>query len=76
MLTGRVFIFCLLYTSSDKQNDNSKSDIGNYLTQKVMDLIVFFRWILTDMTSRQQSLLDELILKTYEKCGLTYDRCV
>lgn len=58
---------------SDKQNDNSKSDIGNYLTQKVMDLIVFFRWILTDMTSRQQSLLDELILKTYEKCGLTYD---
>ena len=56
-----------------EQNTNmGQSDVGVYLSQKIMDLIVFFKWIITDMTPRQESLLDELITKTYKRCGLTY----
>ena len=57
---------------TEKNSELGKIDVGLYLSQKIMDLIVFFKWIIKDMTAQQESILDELITKTYEKCGVTF----
>lgn len=46
------------------------------LVQKCMDLVTFFRWIIPDMTAIEESVLDKILIKTYEKCGLTYESAV
>lgn len=58
---------------TEQNSDLGKSDVGIYLSQKIMDLIVFFKWIIKDMTAQQESILDELITKTYAKCGLDFN---
>lgn len=46
------------------------------LVQKCMDLITFFRWIIPDMSAIEESVLDKILIKTYEKCGLTYESAI
>lgn len=52
--------------------DTIKLDVGGYLQTKVMDLIVFFKWIIPDMTSYDESLLEIDIRDTYAVCGLNF----
>lgn len=56
-----------------KEGESEKVDVGSFLAIKVMDLITFFKWILPDMTSFEEALLEEDIRDTYEKEGLTFD---
>lgn len=46
------------------------------LVQKCMDLITFFRWIIPNMSAIEESVLDKILIKTYEKCGLTYESAI
>lgn len=58
---------------TEQNSDLGKADVGIYLSQKIMDLIVFFKWIIKDMSAQQESIFDELITKTYARCGLTFE---
>jgi hypothetical protein len=53
--------------------DDSVSTIAAFLSHKVMDLIVFFKWIIQNMTAYDESILEEDIRDSYSKCGLTFD---
>lgn len=53
--------------------NNNNSNVGTFLSQKIMDLIVFFKWIVPDMTPYDESIMEECIRKAYEKCGLTFE---
>lgn len=57
---------------SESASDNGKNDVGAFLTQKIMDVIVFMKWIIKDMSTYDESLLEEDIRDAYEKCGLTF----
>lgn len=57
--------------------DNGALQIAkDVLVQKCMDLITFFRWIIPDMSAIEESVLDKILIKTYEKCGLTYESAI
>lgn len=56
-----------------KEGQEEESNVGVFLLVKVMNLITFFKWILTDMTPFDEALLEEDIRDTYEKFGLTFE---
>ena len=66
--------FHIRNTISDNsiEQQEVKSDIGIYLSQKIMDLIVFFKWIIPELTPYDESLLEEDIRDSYKKCGLNF----
>ena len=57
---------------SESEMDNGRVDVGIFLQQKIMDVIVFFKWIIKDISSYDESLLLEDIQDAYKECGLTY----
>lgn len=56
-------------------NEDGMVDVGGYLARKIMDTITFFRWIYPEMTSYDESLLEEAIRDAYGKppFNLTFD---
>lgn len=56
---------------SDDELQNGKLHIGAALSQKVMDLTIYFKFIYSEMTTFEKSLLQEDILDCYKACGLT-----
>jgi len=60
--------------SDDRGSD--KKDIGTYLSTKVMDCIMFFKWILRDLTPFEEALLEEDIRDSYEKKGISFNSTV
>lgn len=58
---------------SENVSDLGKQDVGLALTQKIMDLMVFFKWIVPEMTKYDESILEDDIRETYKKCGLTME---
>lgn len=58
---------------SDSSSEIGKIDVGVFLSQKIMDLIVFFRWIIPNMSPYDESLLEEDIRDCYKECGLTFE---
>lgn len=61
----------IIDTESDYEQ--GKVDVGLFLAQKIMDVIVFFKWIIPNMTPYDESLLEEDIRDAYRKCGLDFD---
>jgi TraG P-loop domain len=51
--------------------DDGVEDVGGFLALKIMDTITFFKWIYPEMTSFDESLLEEDITDAYKKVGLT-----
>jgi len=60
--------------SDDTGSD--KKDIGTYLSTKVMDCIMFFRWILRDLTPFEEALLEEDIRDSYDRQGISFKSSV
>lgn len=58
---------------SNNMVDNGNADVGTFLSQKIMDLIVFFRWIIKDMDSSMEAILEEDIRDAYKSKGLDFD---
>ncbi|WP_061311277.1 VirB4 family type IV secretion system protein [Clostridium botulinum] len=61
----------IIDSNSDMECD--KVNVGIFLSQKIMDLIVFFKWIIPDLSPFDESLLEECIRKTYKKCNLDFN---
>lgn len=57
---------------SESENDMGTSNVGVFLSQKIMDLMVFFKWIV-DLTPYDEALLEEDIRDTYTQCGLNFE---
>jgi hypothetical protein len=57
---------------SENDFDNGRTDVGNFLQNKIMDLMVFFKWIIRDMTPYDESLLEEDLRDSYKDCGLDF----
>lgn len=53
----------------NEENQSAK----DLLVQKCMNLISFFKWIIPDLTAIEESVLDKVLTKTYEKCNLNYE---
>jgi hypothetical protein len=55
--------------------DDGESNVGTYLASKIMDTVVFFKWIYPEMTSFDAALLEEDIRDCYsdEEVGLTFE---
>jgi len=60
--------------SDDAGSD--KKDIGTYLSTKVMDCIMFFKWILRDLTPFEEALLEEDIRDSYKEKGISFNSTV
>ena len=56
--------------SDDFEEDST--DIGIYLSTKIMDCIIFFKWILRDITPFDEALIEEDIRDSYRKKGITF----
>jgi len=52
---------------------SDKKDIGTCLSTKVMDCIMFFRWILKDLKPFEEALLEEDIRDSYKKKGISFN---
>ena len=55
------------------EEDEEKVELGSFLTVKIMDLIVFFKWILKDMSPYDEAILEEDIRDSYKRCGITFN---
>jgi len=58
------------------ETGSDKKDIGTYLSTKVMDCIMFFRWILKDLKPFEEALLEEDIRDCYERKGISFSSSV
>jgi len=56
--------------SDDLEED--LTDIGTYLSTKIMDCMMFFKWILPDLKSFDEALLEEDIRDCYEINGINF----
>lgn len=71
-LITNPFHFRNAIIDSESDVDNGRVDVGVFLQQKIMDVIVFFKWIIRDLNSYDESILLEDIQDAYRECGLDY----
>lgn len=49
------------------------SEMDSLLAQKIQQLMIFFSLLLPDMTNEEEQMLDEALIRTYGKFGITHD---
>lgn len=49
------------------------SEMDSLLAQKIQQLMIFFSLLIPDMTNEEEQLLDEALIRTYGKFGITHD---
>jgi len=58
----------------DSDNEADRDNVGTYLATKVMDIMIFFKWILKDLLDPYaEALLEEDVRDSYKKVGLTFE---
>lgn len=72
--TGGILLnpFHIRNATIDRDDEASIADIGTYLASKIMDCIVFFKWIISDMSPFEEALLEEDIRDTYKAYGIDF----
>lgn len=59
--------------STNNEYENGTVNIAGALANKIMDTIVFFKWIIPDMTPYEEALLEEDIRDCYKEVELTFE---
>ena len=49
------------------------SEMDSLLAQKIQQLTIFFSLLIPDMTTEEEQMLDEALIRTYGKFGITHD---
>lgn len=49
------------------------SEMDSLLAQKIQQLMIFFSLLIPDMTNEEEQMLDESLIRTYGKFGITHD---
>ena len=49
------------------------SEMDSLLAQKIQQLMIFFSLLIPDMTNEEEQMLDEALIRTYGKIGITHD---
>lgn len=49
------------------------SEMDSILAQKIQQLMIFFSLLIPDMTNEEEQMLDEALIRTYGKFGITHD---
>lgn len=49
------------------------TDIDSMLAKKIQQLMIFFSLLIPDMNNEEEQMLDEALVKTYAKFGITHD---
>ena len=49
------------------------SEMDSLLAQKIQQLMIFFSLLIPDMTNEEEQMLDEALISTYGKFGITHD---
>ncbi len=49
------------------------SEMDSLLAQKIQQLMIFFSLLIPDMTNEEEQMLDEALIRTYGKSGITHD---
>lgn len=49
------------------------SEMDSLLAQKIQQLMIFFTLLIPDMTNEEEQMLDEALIRTYGKFGITHD---
>lgn len=49
------------------------SEMDSLLAQKIQQLMIFFSLLIPDMTNEEEQMLDEALIRTYGKLGITHD---
>lgn len=49
------------------------SEMDSLLAQKIQQLMIFFSLLIPDMTNEEEQMLDEALIRTYVKFGITHD---
>jgi len=65
--------FHIRNTIIDRDDQIKSSDIGTYLAGKIMDTVIFFKWIIPDMSPYGEALLEEDIRDTYKTHSITFE---
>ena len=50
------------------------SEMDSLLAQKIQQLMIFFSLLIPDMTNEEEQMLDEALIRTYGKFGITHDK--
>ena len=54
-------------------DDLDYSEMDSLLAQKIQQLMIFFSLLIPDMTNEEEQMLDEALIRTYGKFGITHD---
>ena len=49
------------------------TDVDSMLAKKIQQLMIFFSLLIPDMSNEEEQMLDEALVKTYAKFGITHD---
>ena len=49
------------------------SEMDSLLAQKIQQMMIFFSLLIPDMTNEEEQMLDEALIRTYGKFGITHD---
>lgn len=49
------------------------SEMDSMLARKIQQLMTFFSLLIPDMTNEEEQMLDEALIRTYAKFGITHD---
>ena len=71
-LAAQAAVFAVTDRSVDEQLDGSTVE-HSMLAAKIQRLHIFFSLLIPDMNHEERQLLDEAMIRTYAKKGITHD---
>lgn len=72
-VTNPFHIKSTVMDSESDYDDDNEVTLGEYLPMKILDLIVWFKWIIPDLKPEDEGLLEEDIRDAYASKGITFE---
>lgn len=68
-----INIMEIRHTESAELDDTGYPEIESRLSKKLQQLMIFFGLLIPDLTNEEEQIIDDAIIKTYQRFGITHD---
>lgn len=68
-----INIMEIRHTESTELVDTGYPEMESRLSKKLQQLMIFFGLLVPDLTNEEEQIIDDAIVKTYQRFGITYD---
>ena len=68
-----INIMEIRHTESTELVDTGYPEMESLLSKKLQQLMIFFGLLVPDLTNEEEQLIDDAIIKTYQRFGITHD---